>query len=108
MTYRIRATEAARADLDRHLGWLARRAPEIAERLAQRYHDAQNRLRMMPYSCGLAYENRWMDEEVRHLLFWVDPRRKDRALFVVREDEVVVLAVRAPGERPVEPGELSP
>lgn len=107
MSYRVTITDAANADLDRPLGSLVERSPEAAARLAQRIHDAQRRLRTMPFSCGLAHENSRCVEEIRHLLFWADPRRKYRALFVVRGEEVVVLAVRAPGERPVEPGDLA-
>ena len=108
MTYHIRSTGQADADLDRRLGWLAERSPTAAARLAQRYRDSFDRLRTMPLSCGLAYENRSFDEEIRHLLFGVHPKRHYRALFAVRGEEVVILAIRAPGERPVLPEDIEP
>ncbi len=108
MTYRIHVTDQADADLDRLLGSLAERSPEAATRLSQRYFNALARLRTMPLSCGLAHENPRFGEEIRHLLFGLHKGRKYRALFAVRGDEVVILAIRAPGERPVEPGDITP
>jgi plasmid stabilization system protein ParE len=107
MTHRLRVTDGADADPDRLLGALAGRSPEAAARLAQRYYDALARLRTMPLSCGLAHEAPHFAEELRHLLFGLPGGRKYRALFVVRGDEVVVLAIRAPGEEPIGPEDLA-
>jgi hypothetical protein len=55
----------------------------------------------------LAYENPDFPEELRHLLFKLSKKgRKYRALFIVREDVVKVLTIRAPGERPVRPEDI--
>lgn len=105
MTYRIRLTDRASRDLDRHLRNAAEHSLELGERLAARFETALGRLETFPYSCGLAHENPRFDEELRHLMFWTHPRRKYRALFVVRDDEAVILAIGAPGERPINPAE---
>lgn len=60
----------------------------------------------MPLSCGLAFENPNFPEEIRHLLFGSNKKRRYRALFTVRGDEVVILAVRAPGEKSVSPEDI--
>jgi hypothetical protein len=52
---------------------------------------------------ALAYENPSFSEELRHLLFGIHPKRKYRAIFIIRGDEVVILAIRAPGEKPISP-----
>lgn len=75
--------------------------------MAQKYNAALKRLGTRPFSCGLAYENRLFAEEIRRFLFWIYRKRKYRALFAVREDEVVILAVRAPGEKPVNPDDTT-
>ncbi len=103
MTYRIRITERARKDLDRLLGLLSEHSPEAAHRLADRFDRAISRLETFPLSCGLARENPRSELELRHLLFWLYTKRKYRALFAVRDDEVVILAIRAPGEKDVRP-----
>lgn len=107
MSYRVRLTKDAEADFERRLTALAERAPEAAERLNEQFKHALFRLRDYPLSCGFAYENRAFPEELRHLLFGLNPKRRYRALFTVRTDEVVILAIRAPGERPVRPDEVT-
>jgi plasmid stabilization system protein ParE len=108
MSYRVRLTEDAEADYEERLTALAERSPDAAGELHAKYLEALARLRDFPLSCGLAHENPRFAEEVRNLLFWVSRKRKYRALFTVRGDEVVILAIRAPGEQPIEPEDLTP
>lgn len=103
MNYRVRLTEDAEADYEERLTALAERSPDAARKLHASYLKMLTRLRDFPLSCGLAYENAGAPEELRHLLFGVHPKRRYKALFTVRGDEVVILAVRAPGERPIDP-----
>lgn len=104
MSYRVQPTPQAEADIERLFNSLVERRGEgVAREWYEAYVEAVERLITMPLSCGLAFENASFDEEIRHLLFWLSPKRKFRALFTVRGDEVVILAVRAPGERPVRP-----
>jgi plasmid stabilization system protein ParE len=107
VSFRVRLTRGAEADLERRITTLAERSPEAALRLNDRFEEALFRLRDRPLSCGLAYENPHFAEEIRHLLFGTHPKRKYRALFCIRGDEVVVLAIRAPGEKPVNPDDIA-
>lgn len=106
MNYRAVATDRAVADLDLRLEALAVRSAERAAQLAARFEDALSRLESAPTACGLAYENAAFAEEIRHLLIRVPKGRTYRALFTIRGEEVVLLAVRAPGERPVKPKDV--
>ncbi len=106
MSFRVELTEEAYADLDRLTSSLGARSSKAGDELTARFHEALPRLESRPFSCGLAYENRYFAEEIRHLLFRVGRRRRYRALFIVRGDVVKVLCVRAPGERPVRPEDL--
>lgn len=108
MTYRVRLTEGAEADYEERLTSLAERSPDAARKLHASYLKALERLRDFPLSCGLSHENPRFDEELRHLLFGVYRKRRYRALFTIRGDEVVILAIRAPGERPVRPDDVTP
>ncbi len=108
MSYHVRLTRDAEADLEERITSLAERSPEAAQRLNDRFEKALFRLRDFPLSCGLAHEIPRFAEELRHLLFGIHPRRLYRALFTVRGDEVVILAIRAPGEKPVRPGDVTP
>lgn len=105
MTYRVEFSARARANLVRVVRWLGERSPEAADRLTDHFEAALTRVEANPFSCGLAFENGSTDEEIRHLLF--GPKgRKYRALFALRDDEIILLAIRAPGERPVAPPDL--
>jgi plasmid stabilization system protein ParE len=107
MSFRVELTAGAYADLDRLMAWLAERSsPESADRLSARFYEALDRLDSRPFSCGPAYENRHFPVEVRHLLFQVWKGRPYRALFIVQDDVVKILCIRAPGEKPVKPNEV--
>jgi len=106
MSYRIRPMARAEADIERlYASILERRDAEAARDWYESCCIAAERLLTMPLSCGLAYENPHFDEEIRHLVFG-HRKRKYRALFTVRGEVVVILAVRAPGESPLSPDEF--
>jgi plasmid stabilization system protein ParE len=107
MSYRVRLTANAAADFEQRLKIIADRSPARSQRLNDEFEAALLRLRAFPLSCGFAYENAWFSEDLRHLLFGIHPKRKYRAIFTVRADEVVILAIRAPGEKPVRPEDLA-
>jgi len=96
-------TEGAYGDLDRLTAALAEVWPDGSDRITARFYAALPRLESFPLSCGLAYEDRYFPDEVRHLLFEIRKGRPYRALFTIQGDRVRVLAIRAPGEKPVKP-----
>jgi plasmid stabilization system protein ParE len=107
MNFRVELTAEAYADLDRLMTWLEERSlPEAADRLSARFYKALDRLESRPFSCGLAYENRYFREEIRHLLFEVWKGKPYRALFIVQADLVKILCIRAAGEKPVKPKDI--
>jgi hypothetical protein len=106
MNYRVELTEGALGDLDRLTAQLAERWPEGSERITARFYAALARLESFPLACGLAYESRFFPHEVRHLMFDIRKGRTYRAVFAVQGDCVRVLAVRAPGEKPVKPEDI--
>jgi plasmid stabilization system protein ParE len=105
MNYRVEVTERAGNDLDRILRNLWERSPNAFRKLSARFEQTVARLENNPLAFGLAFENPRFAEVLRHALFGTHPKRKCRALFVVREDVVVILAIRAPGEKPWKPEE---
>ena len=96
MSFRVEITETAYRDLDQILSWLSERSPDAAARLSTQFDKALSRLESFPLSCGLAYENPLVGEELRHLLFGI---RKGRSLFVVRGEVVTIFASVVRGSR---------
>jgi plasmid stabilization system protein ParE len=107
MSYRVELTDRAYRDLDRLMNWLAERSPGAEERLLARFQKALIRLESNPFTCGFAFENSEFPDELRHLLFETRKGRVYRALFVVRDDVVKVLTIRAPDEKPIRPDDLA-
>jgi hypothetical protein len=102
MGFRVQLTAGAYADLDRLMAWLRERSSQAAaDRLSARFYESLDRLESRPLSCGLAYEDRYFPMEMRHLLFEVWKGKPYRALFIVQDDVVRILCIRAPGEKPV-------
>jgi hypothetical protein len=106
MTYRVELTARAEADLDRIYERLSSASAKGAARWYESFWDGVERLKTHPFSCVLAFEHDQFQEELRHLLFGTTQGRTYRALFVVREDVVKIVAVRWPGERPIKPRDL--
>jgi plasmid stabilization system protein ParE len=106
MSYRVEPTARAEADLERLYDSLAEMDPDVAVRWYDAFLRATERLRQNPFTCGLAFENDEFDEELHHLLFGTRRGKTYRALFVVRDDVVFILCVRAPGQKPVRPEDL--
>ena len=106
MSYRVEITERASRDLEEILRTLWERSPDAVRRLSLRFEQTLSRLENHPLSCGLAFENPQLTEELRHALFGNHPKRKCRALFVVRGETVVILTIRAPGTKPWKPEEI--
>jgi plasmid stabilization system protein ParE len=75
MSYRIQPTAQAEADIERlYASIVERRGEDAARKRYESYSRAVERLRTMPLSCGLAFENPRFAEELRHLLFGIHPK----------------------------------
>ncbi|MGP0067013.1 MAG: type II toxin-antitoxin system RelE/ParE family toxin [Isosphaeraceae bacterium] len=106
MNYRVELTAQADADINRIYGDLSCRSPEDASRWYESLWDAVERLKTNPFTCGFAHEISEFADELRRLLFGPGKRRAFRALFVVREELVKIVAIRWPGERPIKPEDV--
>jgi plasmid stabilization system protein ParE len=92
MTHQVIVTNRAARDLEEAYQWYAERAPETAVGWYNGFLDALNRLGDNPERCPVAAETRKLSVEIRQLLY--GRRRSYRALFLVREQTVVVLHIR--------------
>jgi plasmid stabilization system protein ParE len=99
MRYRLRVLPEAENDIDRIYIWIAGRSPEGAVSWYRRVSEIVESLREQPLSFGLAPEHDIVGREIRDVNFKTRRGRLYRILFEVREDEVLVLHVRGPGQR---------
>ena len=108
MTYHVRPLRRARKDADAIVDWIAneRRSPQGAAAWLKAYDKALASLADWPESHGLAPEDEFDERELRQFLFKTRRGRTYRGIFTVSGNEVLILRVRGPGQRILEPDEI--
>ena len=101
MAYRVRLTPEAEDNIEGLYRWLIRRAPLRATQWFNGLVDAIESLASHPQRCPLAPENKFFEQEIRHLLYGKG-RGVYRILFTIDIDAVVVLHVRHGARRHLE------
>ncbi len=104
MSFDVLVTERAEQELNQAADWIARDAPDTAEKWFKQFVEAIISLGKNPERCGYARENDRFSFDLRQLLY--GRRRSYRALFTVRQNVVVVLSVRHSAQRDLSPEDL--
>lgn len=104
MTYKVLISRRAQRELNQAADWIAKSAPETAERWFNKFVEALLTLRDNPHRCGFARENPSFPYELRQLLY--GRRRNYRALFTIRENSVVVISIRHAAQRDLTPEDV--
>jgi plasmid stabilization system protein ParE len=95
MTYRVLLTDNARRDLEAACNWWARnRSHSQAQRWYAGFAAAIRSLARNPGKCPPAQESERLPYQLRQLNYGVGRRPTHRAVFVIREETVLVLRVR--------------
>jgi plasmid stabilization system protein ParE len=104
MIYKVVLTDRAARDIDQAYCWYADHAPEAAARWYNGFLDALDKLAINPERCPIASESGKLHTEIRQLLY--GKQRSYRALFIIREQTVIVLHIRHTARRESLPEEL--
>lgn len=104
--YDIRVLPRAEFDVQQIYNWLSERSPEGARRWWLVFEEALASIKLQPSRLALAQEAKWIDRELRELLFKTAHGRYYRALYLIVENEVRVLRVRGPGQPDLDTDEL--
>ena len=95
MTYRVRLSHQAQIQLFNHADWWSqRRSLEEAAEWLVGIEAAMRGLSSNPERHGYAPEADRYGVEVRQLNYGLRRKKTHRAVFVIRENEVVVIAIR--------------
>jgi len=108
MKFRIVIQPKAKAEAQAIFDWITTRSPSGAARWSDEYIRILECLAENPLRFGFAPEAALTSLEVREATFRTRRGKRYRTLFVVRDREVFVLAVRGPGQEPVAPEKLEP
>ena len=95
MNYRIEYTDRAEEDIFRNASWWAERhSLDQASEFLDVVRKQISTLADMPGRFGFAYENDKFEIEIRQMTVGLGPRPSYRAIYTIRDSEVVILAVR--------------
>jgi plasmid stabilization system protein ParE len=93
--------------VDQALWWSRNRSPEQAMRWLDGFETALASLANDPERCGLARENQAFEATIRELHYGARGKATHRAVFEVRDNDVLVYAIRHLAQRDVTDRDLS-
>lgn len=95
MRYQVELTPQARIELyNSALWWAEHRSRDQAARWLVKFETALRQLKQRPERWPFAQENGIIPFEIREMHFGIGRRKTHRAVFRIRDDRVVVYAVR--------------
>jgi plasmid stabilization system protein ParE len=98
MKFAVVTPRAAERDFNRIMEYIAARSKAGAEAWARAFDKALVRLEDDADSCPFAAENEHVEFEVREILFKTRRGLIYRILFTIRENTVIILHIRGPGQ----------
>jgi len=89
-----------------HDWWAERRSARQAARWYAGFYKSISALKVNPERWPLSFENERFGYPIRDLLYGLGSRPTHRAVFTIRADMVVVLAIRHLAQQELEPKDL--
>ena len=107
MTFVVRLTAEAEANVREIRDWIAARSRDGAIRWLEALDKAQQRLRDGADQFALAAEADAFDDALREISFKTRRGNVYRALFVIRGNTVHIVSVRSPAQDWLTPGDVT-
>jgi plasmid stabilization system protein ParE len=107
MTFQVVVLPAAVADSWDNFRRLERKSESGADRWRQAFVAAVKGLADQPERRAFALESKRLKRPIREEFFKTDHGLRYRLIFVIVDNEVHVLRVRAPGQRPLRPKDIA-
>jgi plasmid stabilization system protein ParE len=106
MSFNVRTSWIADAEVRRTFDYIRKRSPEGAASWLRAFEAALERLRERADSFGEAAESPILSSPAREMLFSTRRGLTYRIVFRIRDEEVQVLRLRGPGQAPIDPSDL--
>ena len=106
MTFTVRFSAEAEANVHRIHDWIVERSPRGALSWLDALQQARATLENSANSFGLAAEAVLVDEDLRQILFRARRGNPYRALFVIRANVVHIVSIRGTGQELLQPGDI--
>jgi plasmid stabilization system protein ParE len=104
MAYEVILTSRAERDLNEAADWIAKESLLNARRWFDNFVAKLNSLATHPERCGFTREQPKGAQELRQLLF--GRSRSYRAVFTIRNDQVIILTIRHTARGDFDPSEV--
>jgi plasmid stabilization system protein ParE len=101
VNYPVELLVDAQAEADVILEWLRERSPQGAMAWVAALNSAIASLSQNPERHAFAMEAKRLREPIRELFFKTEHGHRYRLLFMIEDEKVRVLRVRAPGQKPL-------
>jgi len=101
MSYSVVLFRRAKDDIRSILRWLGRKSPQGMARWRNALYTAFDQIAADPSACSPVAEGNRLPEGLRQRLFSTRHGNVYRIVFVVQSEEVWILRVRSPGQRPL-------
>ena len=103
MTYSVQLTANAQRNLRRILSYLQEHSPSGATTWYRRWLDVLHLLGSVAGGCGPAAESSDHDVDLRQIVFKTCRGLPYRAIFLLRDNNCLILHIRGPGQDTVSP-----
>lgn len=108
MKYRVVYTTRSNLELQKAaLWWAENRSPAQAEKWLACFQAAIAALNENPERHGRAREDEYFDVTLRELYFGLGSKPTHRAVYEIRQDQVIIHAIRHGAQRDIAPDDLS-
>ncbi len=107
MTHRVVLTDRAHADMESAYQWWADNRSQVqAAKWYNAFADAIESLANNPERCAVSREHEQFPYKIRDLYLGIGRRRTHRAVFTIRGEMVLVLAIRHLAQQDLSPDDL--
>lgn len=106
MNFRVVALRRADSDVTHYVQRISERSVRGAVAWLDAYENLIGRLETDAASYGAANEDEYFDIELKQATFKTRHGLIYRAVYTIKDDEVRILRVRGPGQKPLEPDEI--
>ena len=106
MSLRVILESRAHRQFKQIVRWLSDRSPSGADRWLDAFDSAVEQLERNADGCALALKNSLVKRELRQSLFKTPRDRTYRMVFTIVGSDVRVLAIRGPGQAPLNRSDL--
>lgn len=105
--HRVRLAPRADKDFLTIAAWIAERSRSGVDAWLEAYERAEQTIGTRPFACSLAHESAKLGRELYETTFGTRNGARYRIVFVIREEEIVIVRIRGAGQQDLDQADVS-